>query len=48
MKPGDVVKVEIDRIGTLETVLAHLMGRPGVWPATGAQILDAWKAGGGA
>jgi peptidoglycan/xylan/chitin deacetylase (PgdA/CDA1 family) len=31
------------RIGTLETVLAHIMGHKGVWPATGAQILDAWK-----
>jgi peptidoglycan/xylan/chitin deacetylase (PgdA/CDA1 family) len=33
------------RIGTLETVLAHIMKHPGVWPATGAEILDAWKAG---
>jgi allantoinase len=33
------------RIGTLETVLAHIMGHQGVWPATGAEILDAWKAG---
>ena len=32
------------RIGTLETVLAHIMRHPGVWPATGAEILDAWKA----
>jgi allantoinase len=31
------------RIGTLETVLAHIMSRAGVWPATGAEILDAWK-----
>jgi allantoinase len=31
------------RIGTLETVLAHIMGHKGVWPATGAEILDAWK-----
>ena len=31
------------RIGTLETVLAHIMKRPGIWPATGAEILDAWK-----
>ena len=36
------------RIGTLETVLAHIMRHQGVWPATGAEILDAWKAGGGA
>ena len=32
------------RIGTLETVLAHIMRHPGVWPATGAEILDAWKS----
>ncbi len=32
------------RIGTLETVLAHIMPHPGVWPATGAEIIDAWKA----
>ena len=31
------------RIGTLEAVLAHILGRSGVWPATGAEILDAWK-----
>jgi len=31
------------RIGTLETVLAHIMRRSDVWPATGAEILDAWK-----
>jgi peptidoglycan/xylan/chitin deacetylase (PgdA/CDA1 family) len=31
------------RIGTLEAVLEHIMGRPGIWPATGAEILDAWK-----
>jgi peptidoglycan/xylan/chitin deacetylase (PgdA/CDA1 family) len=31
------------RIGTLETVLSHIMSRAGVWPATGAEILDAWK-----
>ena len=31
------------RIGTLETVLGKIMSRPGVWPATGAEILDAWK-----
>ena len=33
------------RIGTLETVLAHIMSREHVWPATGAEILDAWSAG---
>ena len=32
------------RIGTLETVLAHILQRGEVWPATGAEILDAWKA----
>jgi peptidoglycan/xylan/chitin deacetylase (PgdA/CDA1 family) len=32
------------RIGTLETVLGHIMRHRGVWPATGAEILDAWKA----
>ena len=32
------------RIGTLESVLAHIMRHPGVWPATGAEILDAWQA----
>ncbi len=36
------------RIGTLESVLAYIMQHKGVWPATGAEILDAWKAGGGA
>ena len=30
------------RIGTLETVLAHIMKHKGVWPATGGDILDAW------
>ena len=34
------------RIGALEGALAHIMRHPGVWPATGAEILDAWKAGG--
>jgi len=32
------------RIGTLERALDHFMRHPGVWPATGAEILDAWKA----
>jgi allantoinase len=32
------------RIGTLESVLAHIMKHPGVWPATGGEILDAWKS----
>jgi len=31
------------RIGTLETVLSRIMSRPGIWPATGAEILDAWS-----
>ena len=31
------------RIGALENALAHIMRHPGVWPATGAEILDAWK-----
>ncbi|MNC88043.1 hypothetical protein D3C83_38240 [compost metagenome] len=34
------------RIGTLETVLAHIMRHQGVWAATGTEILDAWKMGG--
>lgn len=33
------------RIGTLETVLSHIMRHKGVWPATGAEILDAWQGG---
>lgn len=36
------------RIGTLETVLAHIMKHSGVWPATGSEILDAWMAQQGA
>jgi hypothetical protein len=32
------------RIGALESALAHMMRHPGVWPASGAEILDAWKA----
>ncbi len=32
------------RIGALESALTHVMRHPGVWPATGAEILDAWKA----
>jgi allantoinase len=31
------------RIGTLESALAHFMRHPGVWPATGSEILDAWR-----
>jgi peptidoglycan/xylan/chitin deacetylase (PgdA/CDA1 family) len=31
------------RIGTLERALAYFMRHPGVWPATGAEILDAWR-----
>jgi hypothetical protein len=36
------------RIGALESALAHIMRHPAVWPATGAEILDAWKAQHGA
>ena len=32
------------RIGVLEEALTHIMSRKGVWPATGAEILDAFKA----
>jgi peptidoglycan/xylan/chitin deacetylase (PgdA/CDA1 family) len=32
------------RIGALERALAHIMRHPGVWPATGGEILDAWRA----
>ena len=32
------------RIGALESALAHIMRHRGVWPATGAEILDAWQA----
>lgn len=31
------------RIGTLERTLGYLMRHPGVWPATGSEILDAWR-----
>ena len=31
------------RIGALEQALQHIMGYPGVWAATGSEILDAWK-----
>jgi allantoinase len=31
------------RIGVLEKALAHIMRQPGVWPATGSEILDAWR-----
>jgi hypothetical protein len=33
------------RIGALEEALAHIMSHPGVWAATGAEILDAWQRG---
>jgi allantoinase len=33
------------RIGALEEALRHIMGHTGVWAATGAEILDAWKGG---
>ena len=32
------------RIGALEQALAHIMGHAGVWPATGSEIVDAWKS----
>ena len=32
------------RIGALEQALDHILSRRGVWPATGAQIVDAWRA----
>lgn len=32
------------RIGALEQALDHIMRRQGVWAATGARILDAWKS----
>jgi allantoinase len=31
------------RIGALEEALEHIMSHRGVWPATGSQILDAWR-----
>ena len=31
------------RIRALEEALAHIMKHRGVWPATGSQILDAWR-----
>ena len=34
------------RIKALETALAHIMRHDGVWSATGADILAAFKAGG--
>jgi len=32
------------RIGALEQALRHIMQHSGVWPATGSQILAAWKS----
>ena len=32
------------RIGALEAALDHMLGRRGVWAATGCEIVDAWKA----
>lgn len=32
------------RIGALEDALGYVMGRAGVWPATGSEILDAFTA----
>lgn len=31
------------RIRALEAALDHMLSRPGVWSATGAELLDAWK-----
>lgn len=31
------------RIGVLEKALDHMMRKPGVWAATGGEILEAWK-----
>jgi len=31
------------RIGALEQALDHIVGRKGVWSATGAEIVDIWK-----
>jgi hypothetical protein len=32
------------RVPALRSALEQIMGRPGVWPATGAEILAAFKA----
>lgn len=32
------------RIGGLERILDHVTGKAGVWPATGTEILAAWRA----
>jgi peptidoglycan/xylan/chitin deacetylase (PgdA/CDA1 family) len=32
------------RIGALEEALGHMVSRKGVWSATGAEIMDAWRA----
>lgn len=32
------------RVSSLEKALQHILARRGVWPATGAEILDAWRA----
>ncbi len=34
------------RIRTLEEILEHITRHDGVWPATGAEILEAWKKAG--
>jgi len=33
------------RVSALGDVLDHILGHAGVWPATGAEIVDAWRAG---
>jgi len=32
------------RIGAFESALEHIMSKPGVWPASAAEIVDAWKS----
>jgi peptidoglycan/xylan/chitin deacetylase (PgdA/CDA1 family) len=32
------------RIRALGELLDHLLSRDGVWPATGAEIVDVWRA----
>jgi peptidoglycan/xylan/chitin deacetylase (PgdA/CDA1 family) len=33
------------RIRALDELLDHLLAQGGIWPATGAEIVDAWRAG---
>jgi hypothetical protein len=32
------------RIGALETALEHIVSKPGVWSASGDEIVQAWRA----